>query len=113
MPAIKDRAHRCGWPNCPRMVPLGRWGCREHWQALPNNLRAWIGRAYRAGIETGTHPSRSWLDAHHAALEWICEDAEERQECGRSAEATHDRHQCKDDGAREHRIDRLVHPSTS
>jgi hypothetical protein len=48
-----------------------RWGCREHWHALPNDLRAWIGRAYRAGFETGTHPSHSWLNANSAALEWV------------------------------------------
>ncbi|WP_233872413.1 hypothetical protein [Paraburkholderia adhaesiva] len=74
---IANHAHRCGWPNCPRMVPPGRWGCREHWHALPNNLRAWIGRSYRAGFEAGTHPTRSWLDAHRAALEWIREHAGE------------------------------------
>jgi hypothetical protein len=47
------------------------WGCREHWYRLPNNLRAWIGRAYRIGIDNGTHPTPSWCKAHTAALAWI------------------------------------------
>lgn len=71
MATLHDYAHRCGWPGCTRMVPLDRWGCREHWHALPNDIRAWIGRAYRQGFETGTHPRASYLDAHRAALDWI------------------------------------------
>jgi hypothetical protein len=77
MATIQDYTHRCGWPNCPRMAPLDRWGCREHWHALPNDLRAWIGRTYRHGFETGTYSTHAYLDAHRAALEWIREHAEE------------------------------------
>lgn len=39
----------------------------------PGNLRSWIGRAYRYDIQTGTHPTRSYVEAHRAALEWIRE----------------------------------------
>lgn len=67
--------HRCPWPGCERPVSRSQWGCREHWYALPNNLRAWIGRAYRQGIDTGTHPTRSYVEAHRAALAWIAEHA--------------------------------------
>jgi hypothetical protein len=80
MATIHDYAHHCGWPNCGRMVPLDRWGCREHWHLLPNHIRAWIGRAYRAGFQTGRHPSPSYLDAHRAALDWIREQAQEPHE---------------------------------
>ncbi|WP_277187652.1 hypothetical protein [Caballeronia sp. BR00000012568055] len=59
------------------MVPLDRWGCREHWHALPNHLRAWIGRSYRQGFESGRHPLPSYLDAHRAALDWIREQQTE------------------------------------
>lgn len=80
MQTIHDYAHRCGWPNCPRMVRLDRWGCREHWHMVPNDLRAWIGRAYRAGFETGTHPTASYLEAHREALEWKREHVQEARE---------------------------------
>jgi hypothetical protein len=63
----------------------GRWTCRAYWYALPNNLRSWIGRAYRQGIERGNHPSRSYIDAHHAALAWIREHA--RPACGQEVTA--------------------------
>ncbi|MGF6607083.1 hypothetical protein OKW45_001983 [Paraburkholderia sp. WSM4175] len=63
--------HRCLWPGCDIPVCRSIWGCRAHWYALPNNLRAWIGRAYRQGIARGDHPSRSWREAHAAALAWI------------------------------------------
>jgi hypothetical protein len=65
--------HVCPWPGCERTVPASMWGCRAHWYALPNNVRAWIGRAYRSGIDHGTHPTRSYVDAHRAALAWIAE----------------------------------------
>ncbi|MGF6636797.1 hypothetical protein OKW39_003948 [Paraburkholderia sp. MM6662-R1] len=65
--------HRCPWPGCGQIVPRNTWGCRRHWYVLPNDLRAWIGRAYRQGIARGEHPSRSYRDAHRAALEWIRE----------------------------------------
>jgi hypothetical protein len=46
---------------------------------LPNDLCAWIGRAYRRGFKTGRHPLPSYLDAHPAALEWMREHAVEKQ----------------------------------
>jgi hypothetical protein len=48
--------HRCAWPVCDQVV----------------------GRAHREGMERGVHPSRSYIDAHHAALAWIREEAGER-----------------------------------
>jgi hypothetical protein len=72
-PPASKRLHKCEWPGCERVIARSMWGCRAHWYALPNNLRAWIGRAYRYGIDTGTHPTRSYVDAHRAALAWIAE----------------------------------------
>ncbi|WP_321888011.1 hypothetical protein [Paraburkholderia bannensis] len=60
-------------------MPLVRWGCREHWHTLPNDLRAWIGRAYREGFTTGAHPTPSYVRAHLIALHWIREHSEELQ----------------------------------
>lgn len=70
--------HRCGWPSCAKLVPLDMWGCRAHWYALPQPLRQWIGRAYREGVRTDTHPTRSYVKAHRAALEWIAASEEGR-----------------------------------
>jgi hypothetical protein len=72
--------HRCLWPGCTQIVGDDLWGCKPHWRALPNNLRAWIGRAYRYGADTGTHPTRSYVDAHRAALAWIAEHEGEEHE---------------------------------
>ncbi|WP_233854248.1 hypothetical protein [Paraburkholderia sp. HD33-4] len=66
--------HRCPWPGCTEQVSETNWGCRAHWYRLPNNLRAWIGRAYRIGIENGTHPTQSWRRAHTAALAWAAHE---------------------------------------
>lgn len=32
----------CSWPGCPRKVDGWRWGCGEHWRALPENLRQMV-----------------------------------------------------------------------
>lgn len=72
-PPPPSRLHACAWPGCERAVSRSMWGCRAHWYRLPNNLRAWIGRAYRQGLEAGTHPTRSYAEAHRAALAWIAE----------------------------------------
>lgn len=72
--------HRCPWPGCGETLPGTLWGCRAHWHALPNNLRSWIGRAYRQGIEAGTHPSASYCAAHRAALQFIA--TEPGEHCG-------------------------------
>jgi hypothetical protein len=62
--------HHCLWPGCDKVVPTSQWGCRPHWYRLPNTTRSWIGRAYRQGIQRGDHPSKSWRDAHAAALDF-------------------------------------------
>jgi hypothetical protein len=38
---------------------------------LPDDLRAWIGRAYRAGMDTDSHPTASYLAAYARAQAWI------------------------------------------
>lgn len=70
-------SHFCLWPGCKTKVGNDQWGCNPHWRALPNDLRAWIGRAYRVGSITDTHPTDAWLEAHRAALQWIERTTEE------------------------------------
>lgn len=64
-------SHRCAWPGCERIVGDDLWGCKQHWYALPNDLRAWVGRAHRVGIETDRHPTASYLAACSRAQAWI------------------------------------------
>ncbi|WP_155836784.1 hypothetical protein [Paraburkholderia mimosarum] len=64
-------SHRCRWPGCESVVGNDLWGCKAHWRSLPSPVRAWIGRAYRQGMDTDTHPTPSYGRAHRAALGWI------------------------------------------
>lgn len=73
--------HRCRWPRCTAMVGDDLWGCKAHWRALPSDVRSWIGRAYRAGMDSDAHPTAGYLRAHRAAIEFAraVVDAEERE----------------------------------
>lgn len=64
-------SHRCAWPGCECTVGDDRWGCAPHWSGLPNDLRAWIGRAYRSGMDTDSHPTVSYVAACTRIQEWI------------------------------------------
>jgi hypothetical protein len=66
-------SHRCRWPGCTAIVGNDLWGCKLHWRALPDPLRAWIGRAYRHGMDHDTHPTASYLRAHRAAIGFATE----------------------------------------
>jgi hypothetical protein len=83
-------SHRCLWPGCNAIVLDHSWGCRGHWHRLPGNIRSWIGRAYRAGIDTDTHPTESYLKAHAAALAWILE-YEQQHAAAKEARDAHNR----------------------
>ncbi|TCK37990.1 hypothetical protein B0G84_3291 [Paraburkholderia sp. BL8N3] len=48
--------HRCPWPECDHFVAKNKFACRDHWARMPNHLRLALGRAYRHGINDGTHP---------------------------------------------------------
>jgi hypothetical protein len=39
--------HKCFHPACDKMVATDLFGCREHWYALPPNMRNEIWRVYR------------------------------------------------------------------
>ena len=67
----QTRNHTCHWPGCKRQVPPAMWGCREHWFALPADIRARIWRCYRPGQEKDMRPSSEYLEAAKAAQDWI------------------------------------------
>lgn len=59
-----DGSHKCPWPDCDKRIVRSQWGCREHWYALPWDIRGRITRGWRGSVA-----------AHMAALEeadvWI------------------------------------------
>lgn len=73
--AARDRGdtggHHCHWPDCEKAVPPAMWGCPQHWFTLPSDIRTRIFRAYRIGQEDSKTPSESYVEAAHAAQEWI------------------------------------------
>jgi len=67
----QTRLHECHWPGCSAQVPPAMWGCKKHWFALPQTLRAKIWRAYRPGQERDLHPSDDYVAAAKEVQEWI------------------------------------------
>ena len=67
----QTRAHACHWPGCLKQVPPAKWGCPEHWFALPAGLRNRIWAAYRPGQELDLKPSAEYLHVAEAVQEWI------------------------------------------
>lgn len=73
--AKQTRDHACHWPGCKRQVRPAMWGCREHWYALPKELRDRIWRTYRPGQENDGRPSREYIAIFRAVQEWIATEA--------------------------------------
>lgn len=67
----QTRDHGCHWPGCPRQVPPAMWGCREHWFALPKELRDRIWATFEPGQEETGHPSEDYLDVAVDVQRWI------------------------------------------
>lgn len=42
-----DRPHECPAPGCSRKVPFDQLACRDHWYALPKDLRDEVWAAFR------------------------------------------------------------------
>lgn len=70
------RPHDCHWPGCRRQVPPSMWGCKEHWLALPRDLRNEIWRTYKPGQEVTLTPSLAYIDAAKRAQAWIAQRSE-------------------------------------
>jgi hypothetical protein len=69
--ADQTRKHSCHWPGCARQVPPAMWGCRQHWFALPRELRDRIWATFRPGQEESGAPSLAYLAAARDVQEWI------------------------------------------
>jgi hypothetical protein len=67
-----ERSHECHWPDCHVQVPAAKWGCKDHWLALPKAIRDRIWNAYTLGQEDAHElVSQAYLDAASAAQSWI------------------------------------------
>ncbi len=69
----QDRDHSCHWPGCDRQVKPAVWGCREHWFALPADLRDRIWKTFNPGQERTQTPSHEYVAAARAVQAWITE----------------------------------------
>jgi PEP-CTERM motif len=65
--------HTCHWPLCREEVPPKLLMFLRHWQLLPRPIRDGIWRAYRPGQEIAKDPSRAYMAAVRAALDWAHE----------------------------------------
>jgi len=75
----QTRDHTCHWPGCGKQVPPAVWGCKEHWQKLPSNIRNNIWSAFNPGQEVNLSPSRSYMVAAREAQDWIAAQPKPRK----------------------------------
>jgi len=59
----------CPWPACPGRTKAGHLMCRDHWYALPPDIRARILATYRPG-QTALTASPEYLEALRDALRY-------------------------------------------
>lgn len=63
--------HTCHWPGCGKTVPPSMWGCKQHWFALPKNLRDRIWATYMPGQEITKTPSAAYINVAKDVQAWI------------------------------------------
>ena len=68
-PHGRHAAGHCPWPVCPKSIKANYLFCREHWYALPPEIRARILAAYRPG-QTALTASPEYLEALRDALRY-------------------------------------------
>ena len=65
----RHAAGHCPWPVCPKSIKANYLFCREHWYALPSDIRARILAAYRPG-QSALTASPEYLEALRDALHY-------------------------------------------
>ena len=63
--------HACHATGCDVVVPPRLFMCKKHWFALPKPMRDAVWAAYRPGQEVTRDPSREYLEASRAAIEYL------------------------------------------
>lgn len=46
-PHVPPLTHECPYPECRERIPLRLFACRDHWYALPREIRDDVWSAYR------------------------------------------------------------------
>ncbi len=62
----------CPWPGCPKSTKASHLMCREHWYALPFEIRERILATFRPG-QTVLTASPEYLDALRDALHYAAQ----------------------------------------
>ncbi|OBK92615.1 hypothetical protein A5646_03295 [Mycobacterium sp. 1245499.0] len=70
---MNRHVHACHALRCTTPVPPKTLMCGRHWRMLPRSMRAAIWVNYRPGQEIDKQPSRTYLEAAWAAVDWIFE----------------------------------------
>ena len=71
--------HHCHWTGCSKKVPPARWGCRDHWYALPEYLRRKIWQSFEPGQEISKTPSAEYLAVAREVQIWIATQGTEQR----------------------------------
>lgn len=58
----------CRWPGCRKKIEEVHWGCLEHWEKLPANLKSVL--TYAKFQLHGATTSAMWREACTAATDW-------------------------------------------
>lgn len=66
---VNKRKSICKWPGCTREIKRDAWGCDEHWQLLPAELREEIIREYWPGAT----PTENYIEVVKKVGRWIAE----------------------------------------
>lgn len=65
--------HLCHASGCPVQVPPRMLMCAKHWRMVPKRLRDAVWACYVPGQERRGMPTREYLDAALAAVDYVAE----------------------------------------
>lgn len=63
--------HLCHAVDCNERIPPARLMCPRHWYLVPHPLRKQVWKTYRPGQEIDKNPSWAYLQAAHAAINFV------------------------------------------
>jgi hypothetical protein len=67
------RPHTCHALGCDLKVPPKRLMCLKHWRMVPNQIQDQVWAYYRPGQEIDKRPTKDYLVAAGAAVQWVYE----------------------------------------
>jgi hypothetical protein len=72
-------AHTCHAKGCKVEVRPELLMCLQHWRMVPKELQRQVWAHYREGQCDDRRPSREWLDAADAAINYVAQVEAERK----------------------------------